>query len=240
MFGGDGRIGFAFGLMVGLVFAIISLIWLSTEPPFWWAHDGVVITTKDTLAQWIMAILGLIAVGISYWAVRLLKSTLEETARVSSETAKSVIHLQKSTELQNRPWVNVSKTEVWRIGASVAALNVVLTNTGQTPARNLRIYASFAWQHSPEGEFVPVETDLPNGSAVLMRDQEHSFGLKLAIPNAPQSQVKELVLRVSIYATYQDIFQKKRRTLYSGWVYQSQLVSRPTHLTVGNKHNRCT
>ena len=115
MFGGNGRNGFTIGLVVGICLTIIFCVWLlwgnqpvnyagtaesagkNTEEytdqdqnlQSWWEHDGVLVTSKDTLAQWAMAFLGLVATAVSVLAVWLLKKTLDATIIAVREGEKA-------------------------------------------------------------------------------------------------------------------------------------------------------
>lgn len=78
----------------------------------------------DTWAQWAMAATGVVAVGISAWAVWLVRRTLIETRRaVQSE----------------RAWVSFSGIETFADGDEIG-FAVMWTNSGRSPALDLQFY----------------------------------------------------------------------------------------------------
>ncbi len=75
MFGGSGRNGFAIGFGAGICATILFFLWLSKVDGFW-EYEGVLVTSSDTLAQWIMAAFGGLAVYLSFWGIIVIKNTL--------------------------------------------------------------------------------------------------------------------------------------------------------------------
>lgn len=128
------------------------------SPVFDW---GAFVSAKDTLAQWLMAILGVIATGISIMAVYLLKRTLEATrlavnqaeegtraAHVGAEAAREANKITREAYMaQQRPWLRweiIQPISINRHGNSLRVdISAVLENFGNTPARNVFCFAEF-------------------------------------------------------------------------------------------------
>ena len=177
MFGGNGRNGFTIGLVVGICLTIIFCVWLlwgnqpvnyagtaesagkNTEEytdqdqnlQSWWEHDWVLVTSKDTLAQWAMAFLGLVATAVSVLAVWLLKKTLDATiiavregekaTFASIEAATAAAEANRIIRSDQRPWLDFEIMDFGDFqvvsGAAWSTPNVMITNLGKSPALNV-------------------------------------------------------------------------------------------------------
>lgn len=69
------------------------------RPFYGWIHSD------DTLAQWIMALFGVIATGVSLFAVIVVRDTLNETRR----TTEAALEANAITRRANRPWVTLRR-----------------------------------------------------------------------------------------------------------------------------------
>jgi hypothetical protein len=101
--------GLAFGLVAGLSLAALIYASLSSGVPAWWHHEGVLVTSKDTLANWMTAIIGFVAMILSGWAVWLLSATLAETRRANENAAAGVqaANLAATAAMdERRPWLD--------------------------------------------------------------------------------------------------------------------------------------
>lgn len=88
----------------------------------------------DGIAQWIMAFFGIVATGISGWAVWLLKKTLDATREAVEETGeatKAMIRQNELTEYAQRPWIVVDGLKIVDGGD----IDVCFRNIGHSPAR---------------------------------------------------------------------------------------------------------
>lgn len=164
VFGGNWRNGFAIGLVVGICLTLIFCVWslgtgqivrteAGAESPSqqtagyadqqqdflpWWEHDGVLVTSKDTLAQWAMALLGLIATGLSAWAVILLKRTLHQTSFAAEATRDAVTVTRELGHIQSRANVFIEDASV-AVGQSHLAVRVGLRNGGHSHALGVKV-----------------------------------------------------------------------------------------------------
>lgn len=105
---------------------------------------------QDTVAQWLMMLSGFLAVGISLWAVLLVRRSLEQTREAIKETRRGTIAAERSVEItadsaqrQLRAYVNVINANVEWKNNRIIKLCVHFKNTGQTPAKECRVYTGY-------------------------------------------------------------------------------------------------
>lgn len=110
--------------------------------PMWDWRPYVVITPGDTLAQWGMAIFGVIATILSGIAVFLLWKTLQITraavreAENATRTAHDAVSVTRDTARQQmRAYIGIKKAWMQWLGQELWAI-VAFENMGQTPAYN--------------------------------------------------------------------------------------------------------
>lgn len=116
-------------ILFGLLLAIsaqsasaagLDLAVSSAEPVAFWQTYA---TPQDTYAQWIMAIISLVATFISIWAVWLVRKTLNATKEVGRDQARAYVHIERA-ELR---WGNSQ--------GDYPSFTLAALNTGQTPAK---------------------------------------------------------------------------------------------------------
>lgn len=88
---------------------------------YWWPEFAA----RDTYAQWAMTILALAATGVSIWAVRLVKHTLDATREVGRDQTRAYVTTTNTTLAKSDRFWTVVRVE----------------NTGQSPARWFEIAA---------------------------------------------------------------------------------------------------
>lgn len=165
MFGGSGRNGFAIGLGVGICLTVVFFMWvLGASQPVktasyaenytqetqehtdqdlfgWWEHDGVLITSKDSLAQWTMAILGVVATAASVWAVLLIKSTLQvgrQTLVATQDMADDTSEIGRKQVRANIAYFGYEVIDTSHMsGGADTGLVLVFKNFGQSPAKEV-------------------------------------------------------------------------------------------------------
>ena len=111
----------------------------------WWHHDGAFVSSKDTLAQWAMAFLGIIATGLSGWAVLLLRDTLRET-KVAAKAAQDAVAVTRDIgERQVRAYVSFKTVEpLFGDGGLIIPsyhFIPIIRNSGQSPAKITALYS---------------------------------------------------------------------------------------------------
>ena len=88
---------------------------------------------KDTYAQWLMAIFGMLAIFVGIWTITLLRDTLR-AARKGNRIAR------KSAERQLRAYIGIHKAAVeYQEEKGRFYFHLIFRNTGQTPAYNVRL-----------------------------------------------------------------------------------------------------
>jgi hypothetical protein len=144
----DWRSGLAVGLIIGIFGASFLYAWLSGGLPDWWKHDGAVVTSKDTLANWLVATFSFIAAIFLWLTLRATQEMAQDTRRIG--------------ELQARAYLDVKLTQVeaGKDGKSFWIFRVRLSNTGQSPASQIYVQVNVA----ECGSFEIVFPDLGAGS----------------------------------------------------------------------------
>ncbi|MEY8830933.1 hypothetical protein AB9K34_21390 [Sedimentitalea sp. XS_ASV28] len=186
----------------------------------------------DGWAQWAMAFLALVGVGISGWAVWLLKCTLDATQGAIREAEKATIAAQEATvvardvgEAQVRAYVTASKFK-WVIPPgqeSFVRAECQIENLGETPAFDChtefqvvvlmtpgaKISLSDALRRLPP---VKAQNGASNGPSIK------GMPAKMITDAAAVDYLPELARSGSAFIflrgwiTYTDVFNKARRT----------------------------
>ncbi|WP_137109686.1 hypothetical protein [Rhodobacter sp. SY28-1] len=130
-----------------MAIAVLCFAWLSDGIPGWWKHDGTLVTSKDTLANWLVAVFSFIAAIFLWLTLRATQDMAQDTRRIG--------------ELQARAYLDVKLTQVQagQVGKSFWIFRVNLSNTGQSPASQIYVQVSVAeW-----GSFDTIFPDLGAG-----------------------------------------------------------------------------
>jgi hypothetical protein len=99
----------------------------------WWHWDGGLVSSRDTLAQWIMTAFTVIAAGLLFGTLRIARDTLLATQGMARDASRI-------GEAQVRGYVSVAQVKVKCIPTQESVSWVVLitlANAGQSPARDL-------------------------------------------------------------------------------------------------------
>ena len=109
----------------------------------WWPE----LAARDTYAQWIMALLSVVATGISIWAVKLVRDTLVVTRDAVADT-------RQIGEAQVRAYLTVSGGR-YSVGMGSTRYDIKIKNVGQSPARNVKsvCYIDLAGRPGPDREY---------------------------------------------------------------------------------------
>lgn len=111
----------------------------------WWHWDGGLVSSRDTLAQWVIAFLGLVAVALSAIAVYFVWKTLTATRQLAGDT-------RAIGDMQNRAWLKCGLTFPSGLLASKDSLpfgmKLEIENIGKSPAvdvlSDVFLFQSFA------------------------------------------------------------------------------------------------
>ncbi|MEO5758421.1 MAG: hypothetical protein ABIQ51_16345 [Mesorhizobium sp.] len=251
----------AIGLVVGLGLAMLFLLWAvpgfrspannqigqqhtdigtggnekPAQPPSFWKTYT---TPSDTYAQWIAALSALLSVGISIWAVRLVRDTLELNRSATSAAIEAVRVSREIGFAQSRAFVfcdHVESAWVARKGEE----NIlewfffpVWRNTGNTPIKNA-ISKVNAWVGTDVGP-LPKDFDYPdyNGppAKIVIGPQGTMHGLHLPIPIETMVKIREKTAHAYIWGwiEYSDIFPDTPRHR-SEFCLEIEVIANPIH-----------
>jgi len=138
-------------------------------------HQDPNIILGDGWAQWAMVVLSFFALGVSAWAVWLLRDTLKATRDAVRSADDAVEVTREIGQKQMRAYVNLQTADLHWSDEEPLQIKVIIENTGQTPARNVR--RAFQEVIGPIGP--PIALDplpLENESGFSMRAKgEHAF-----------------------------------------------------------------
>ncbi len=150
---------FAIGLVSGVAISMFFLVWsfpgfrsptyqqeqfqnaqnLETgkpnpviRPSIWETYTKA----EDSYAQWLMAILSVLATGTSIWAVYLLKESLRETRNAVKSADDAVAVTREMGEAQVRPYLSFANA-TYEITPKFFVIKLQVKNVGQTPAFDL-------------------------------------------------------------------------------------------------------
>ena len=128
----------------------------------WWHWNGGLVSSSDTLAQWIMTLFTILGAGLLYGTLR----SANETNKAAIVAAKAASDANEIMREEQRPWLVFSGPfdpymRLARIhrGFPPEALKVVVVNKGRRPAhRAVATYAIFSGDAiSPEAVCDEVE-----------------------------------------------------------------------------------
>lgn len=118
----------------------------------------------DGIAQWIMAITGIAALGISAWAVWLVVRSLELNRKMVSEAEKATKAAQDTVSVTYKMAQRQLRAYLFVVAKAIVfkpnePLRIIFSyeNAGQTPAYDVRCYRTFidAPYPLPEDQFLP-------------------------------------------------------------------------------------
>jgi hypothetical protein len=201
----------ALWLVAGIAVALLFLVW--TVPEFRYAASSenrqqqvrqtagdqkpvetsgfwkTYTTPSDTYAQWIAAFSAFFGVGVSFWAVRLVRDTLAVNKRATDAAESAVAETRRIGEAQIRAYISVTHVEagLHRVpyieGKEMQPydlwVHLAVGNGGQTPARRIRTAISVERQVGEDLELIGGEFKLiqnvdirPGQTDYVVCDQE--------------------------------------------------------------------
>lgn len=151
------------------------------EVPDWWGWDwtGHLVTSDDTLAQWVMAIFTIVAAFV-LWL----------TLRSANKTNIAALEANEILRREQRPWINAKvvncRFETDDLGDPRIFLNVNYINVGKQPITDLRFDSICVYQERffPESVYRELTARcheaVPIGSAIFPGESHQlGFGLNL-------------------------------------------------------------
>lgn len=167
------------------------------------------VSTSDTLAQWIMAGLSIVATGASIWAVYLLYKTLIETREAVDAADAAVAETRRIGEAQVRAYVVPEKCVLEYVDMRPVA-TVHFRNCGQTPAENVVVSATVVLNDLRPTHLIYVFDDkqLPKGIISASGPMTHkAFMKKSASIDGLHEGKKAITVGGDI--TYSDVFKRR-------------------------------
>lgn len=169
---------------------------------------------EDTLAQWLMAVFSVAAVGVSIWAVRLVNATLT-TNRTANKIAKSV------GRKQVRAYIAICDVRLHEADEGYASKIIVsYENFGQTPAKNVRSSTRFTFDMAGKGSTKESAPIRESGFPVAPGQKRYTSILldTFAVMFIEMARKSAAVLYVHGRIDYDDVFGKPRYTTFKGHV----------------------
>ena len=193
----------------------------------------IFITWSDSLAQWFMAIGGLVATGVSIWAIFLLRATLKATrdavteAEMGSAAAREANEIARDTarrELRAYVTVEVAKLQTFEVGKRISA-QLKINNVGTTP-----MYKAFQISGIGMGPY-PYPDEETAWATMTIEDARKNYPIKqfylgrsgnlekesgFVMSEEDRNAILSGDRRVYIYGSlfYDDIFEQTHRTTF--------------------------
>jgi hypothetical protein len=92
---------------------------------------------QDSYAQWLMAFFSVLATGVSFWAVRLVRDTLEQSRSATTAAFQANEISREIGRSQTRAYLSVKTIEA-QIESGMLVFYATVENSGQTPAKKIR------------------------------------------------------------------------------------------------------
>lgn len=163
------------------------------RPSLWETYTS----PTDTYAQWIAALSALFGIGVSTWAVWLVRRTLNANTEAVGEARTANEIAGRSNEAQLRAYVSVSSIEIIQTsGGYQPNIRVKIKNFGQTPAYNLI--------HRSSHRFHKL------GQPLFFTLGDHRAGKMDLAPT--QDMVKTILVSLSAWGIYKPLLEANPRT----------------------------
>lgn len=121
----------------------------------------------DGIAQWVMAITGIGALGLSGWAVWLLKGTLDATRDAVRAADDAVTETRRIGEAQVRAYLSCEGGS-YRVAPDSLTCTIKLRNHGQSPATKFTAdaYVSVSTKGDPANNIKPIQAQSKTSTGV--------------------------------------------------------------------------
>ncbi|WP_404284104.1 hypothetical protein [Mesorhizobium sp. IMUNJ 23033] len=136
-------------------------------------------TAQDTYAQWIASIAAIGSVGVSIWAVRLVRNTLVVNQRATAAAEDAVATTREMGELQTRAYLAVTGGMVVYYGSRDPQVFIRVRNAGNSPAFN--VTANFqrsnamVFNEKPTGGHVEGTVTVSPIAKIIQPDSEGDY-----------------------------------------------------------------
>lgn len=171
----------------------------------------------DGVAQWVMAITSILALGVSAWAVWLVRRSLvltreavEAAVRSADLADKAITVTREVGEAQSRAYINVKEANFDQ-GQERATL--VIQNFGQTSAYDVIVKTTWSVNDGKT-------TDYPHNFGIIDPDHSHVAIVNFSAQDVSDIARKGNVLNIHCDIAYRDVFKTK-------WVREVRYVLHP-------------
>ncbi|RWP19276.1 MAG: hypothetical protein EOR00_09215 [Mesorhizobium sp.] len=236
----------ALGVVVGLGIALLFLVWANPEfrDPFniqkrqertadATANDNPAQTSRfwdtyatptDTYAQWIAGIAAIASVGVSFWAVRLVRDTLRANTEAVSQARAANQIAQETAERQLRAYVLPANCNMEFADNGEPIAHVRIQNFGQTPAFDVKTWIHIWVEAFPKAvEFPTPPDDFQTAQGILGPGFHGTFRHRRELPiglwELKQIQQKKAAIYVYGLIEYRDCFGQKRQSKFMRFFY---------------------
>ncbi|MCR6670334.1 hypothetical protein [Devosia ginsengisoli] len=179
----------------------------------------------DGAAQWVMAIFALVATGVSWRALVLIRRTFIETERTAEAAVEANKIARETTTRQLRAYVGVRRVDVVTFGIGQnTRIEAVFVNAGQTPAKRVKLsfltigVRSLAGAKFPIGKF--RSEDWRVGYIEIGPGETYTAACTGAIPLDEEAKWmftnKKYFIIVGALLRYEDVFGKRHRLIMRG------------------------
>ncbi|MEQ9026593.1 hypothetical protein [Roseitalea porphyridii] len=210
-------------------------------PP--WPINWVVSSYQDNLAQWLMVIFAAGAFGVSIYAVRVLRRTLEATNEAVRSADEAVEVARQMGQIQVRAYVAFGNTRVENFDVGLQPVVLLkIKNVGQSPAIQLQIVTRFAVADNPHSEKLFFNGPKWNGPALdLLPGGDSSQKTELPPLDGDlytSFMNEEAYLMFFGMARYRTVFGKPCRITFCTYLRPSDLEGGSAQLIPTKRHNR--
>lgn len=190
---------------------------------------------EDTFAQWIMAVFAIAATGVSIWAVRLLRDTLQATQEAVRAADDAVVVTREIGQAQVRAYLTIEKA-TFEADAMSVGITIWVKNVGQSPSQRCRVKPSFRMYDPTKGwreaRYVYASKNTPGECGVIgVGGVESIFVLWLWTQVAPNSSTYDLFLSQNVHfdigckIEWMDVFDQKQEFYFFLDSSESKIVT---------------
>jgi hypothetical protein len=194
----------------------------------------------DGWAQWIMAGFAIVATGVSWRALYLLRETFKETKRTADAAAEANEMARESAERQLRAYVSVEAITIQTLAVGEPlAMVIKIANAGNTPAKCLRV--NFGITITDDLSKAPIMFPLPWRPEIEIgpgKHMEFPMGMSRPLGQARHDAIRQnrVFAVVGGAITYRDVFGRKPYTLFKGHI--DMLPNDAFAMATGRRHNK--
>lgn len=180
---------------------------------WWWDWTGSLVTSHDTLAQWIMSFFTIAAVLLVWRTLLATHEMVEDTKRMTRDA-------REIGEAQVRAYIGCTHCRVHNIRAGQPIfLQMTIKNAGQSPARNyshrfdVRVVSSPPNEYKVRGlgDIVSNQGELPAGGEIVIADSAERL-LSQAEVDGLYAGSHHLI--IAGFVSYKTVFGELRRSVF--------------------------